>query len=508
MVPHSDKKISSFIFKHPILTLFGFNYLAIFFFYSSFILVEHYSSDTYFNYIFPDNNVAINVAHGRYVSAAVYKLFAFLHFDYTHHVLAGQLLWVAVYAWALAVLTMRFHACMKTSGTQIRIWQLDFILLAIACNLGAMENLLFPDIIYTSAMSRALVFGAVILWCTQDKKIGHYIASFLLLCMALDIYQTFIGVYVILGTAFVLAKFRMHVHVKAVQEEIGLLVIGAVASLQSLLLMKIPSVLSADGSKYLAETSVHTLTDNASKILQEQPRVWFGFLGFLPTYMPAAFLIAAIAVFIVVLYREKICTVVDAVVIGIAFLGCAFMPFAPQLFAETVWIPPRTLESLFSFLVLPGLLVLPFAKKTSKRFIMGLYALLLVIMFVQAQKISINNAMSSAVDEEFSRQIEYQIEQYEERTGNVVDTVAVRYDANPSYSYKSVDYAILDTNLSAFATTWSDTYAVTYYSGKMLERRDMTEEEYNKYFGESEWDVFCPEEQIRFEGNTMFWAKY
>lgn len=130
-------------------------------------------------------------------------------------------------------------------------------------------------------------------------------------------------------------------------------------------------------------------------------------------------------------------------------------------------------------------------------------------MFVQVQKVSINNAMSGAIDEEFCRQIEFQIEQYEQKTGNTIDTVVVGNDPNPDYyAYKSVDYAIMDTNLSTFAMTWSDVNALTYYSGRTLERRDMTEEEYEKYFGASEWDVFCPEEQLRFEGNTMYWAKY
>lgn len=117
--------------------------------------------------------------------------------------------------------------------------------------------------------------------------------------------------------------------------------------------------------------------------------------------------------------------------------------------------------------------------------------------------------MSSAVDEEFCGQIESEIEKYEQKTGNTIETVAVGYDANHEYySYKSVEYSLFDTNMTAFATTWSDVYSLVYYSGRSLDRRNMTEEEYRKYFGESEWSEFSPEEQIRFEGNTMFWALY
>lgn len=505
-MPLRNDKIMSFFSKHLLLHLFGLNYLVIFLFYNTLIVVPHYSSDTYYNYVFPINNVYINISHGRYVAAAIYQVFEWAHFDYTHHVLLGQLLWIAVYAWAVAALAIRFGACMKNAGVE---WKLNAVFLLIACNLGAMENMLFPDIIYTSFISRAFVFGAAVLWCTQNKKIWHYAVSFVLLCLTLDMYQTHVGIYIILGTAFVLAQFKLKISAKAVREEAILLAIGIIASAQSLILMKLPSILGRETSSYAAEMSADILADNVKQILQAQPRIWFGFLGFLPPYAPAVFFGAAMVVMIVVLYRKKVCSVSDAVVIGMAFLGCVFMPFAPQIFAETVWIPPRTLEALFSFLILPGLLVLLFGGKTSGKIILGVYVAFFAVLFVQVQRISINNAMSSAVDEEFCRQIESEIEKYEQTTGNTVDTVAVGYDTNREYSsYKSVEYSLFDTNLSAFATPWSDVYSLAYYSGRSLERRDMTEEEYRKYFGESEWSVFSPEEQIRFEGNTMFWALY
>lgn len=55
---------------------------------------------------------------------------------------------------------------------------------------------------------------------------------------------------------------------------------------------------------------------------------------------------------------------------------------------------------------------------------------------------------------------------------------------------------------------WAQTRFLNYVNKENYEVKWMTEEEYSRFFGEQEWDVFNASKQLHFEGDVLYWAIY
>lgn len=185
------------------------------------------------------------------------------------------------------------------------------------------------------------------------------------------------------------------------------------------------------------------------------------------------------------------------------------MSFAPYFIAEDVWMPPRTLFSLFALLALPGLWTVALAKEKKVHLLVNIiYGVFLVVMAVMIQKISINNFAVAKIDQEFCGIILHRLEEYESLTGEIVDTISICNDGSMRYGYDSIEFTIYDTNIRSFSTSWSDVAAIEYYSNRDFKRVKMAEEDYERMFGDASWNYFDAEDQIKFDGETMYLVVY
>ena len=56
--------------------------------------------------------------------------------------------------------------------------------------------------------------------------------------------------------------------------------------------------------------------------------------------------------------------------------------------------------------------------------------------------------------------------------------------------------------------TWSDVLLINYLSGKEYIKVPMDEDVYDMYFRGKSWETFNADEQLVFDGDTMYWAIY
>lgn len=489
-----------------VLKLFLANLAILVVAYSTLLSVPHFSTDTYSNYVTSTGNVEINILHGRFVSALLYQVFAWLNFNYHEFAAVGSFIFVVICSWGVTILAWRFYEVQKNKGME-RLVSLDIVMLTLALNTSIMEDLLFPDVSFSYSLCFLLCFASTAFWCKEHKSAVDYLLSFLFLCMTLNMYQICIGFYVIVCMAYTVISEDFHSWKSIFPKACKFLAIGVCASLISLICMKIPSYIGYSASQYVGELSISKILENMRVILENQRGIWCGFFGFLPQYAPVLFFVAATSLFLVSM-RESAQKPSVWLLCTLGFLGSWFMSFAPYFIADIVWMPPRTLFSLFAFLALPGMWAVSISDKKTNAIIALIYAVFLLVMAVGIQRVSINNYAGNKVDQEICNIIIHKIDRYEEETGNIIDKIAVRNDGDMQYSYSGVDYTILDTNLRAFSVPWSDVSSIEFYSGRDFQRVEMTIEEYIEIFGERSWNYFDSEEQIYFDGTTMYLAIY
>lgn len=483
------------------------NFLIAYCFYSIFLMEQHFSTDTYNNYVGNELSFMIQLEHGRFITAGLYKLFNVVGFDYGKHSLFGQFLLIVMCSWCVTWICDQF-LCLFEDCTVLQKWLVDVLLLICWLNISVMELFLFPDIGYSIALVYLCTGCAVAFWCRKNRSSRDVLFSFLMLCLALDQYQIMLGVYVILGTTYVLIENKIRFTKKMILDEAILIVLSLVAALQSVLLMKLPEKLHITYSeKYVAKLTSAKVQDNILEIMRQQKSIWFGLDGFLPKCLPISFAIICVIILLFCMWKSRR-PLLSYMLIILALLGSWFMIFATYTIAQVVWMPPRTIISLFAFLVLPGILIARFGKVQYHLFVMMLSLFFLMVMHVQVQKVAINNMANNRVDEARCHIIVEEIKEYERQTGNEINTIAIHRDEKLTYGNPGIDYVIRDTNVTAFAQSWSDVACIEYYSGRPYMRRDMTEQEYVNYFPMKDWNYLNVEEQLRFEKNTLFMIIY
>lgn len=115
-----------------------------------------------------------------------------------------------------------------------------------------------------------------------------------------------------------------------------------------------------------------------------------------------------------------------------------------------------------------------------------------------------NHMISNTLDETYAMMVYEKITEYEERTGQRVEKLAVVNDTDCPFSYNNVSYKTDQINERALGTV-SNTL-VNVVSGRNFEKVAMDQEVYKRCFEGKNWDYFDASEQLVIEGDTAYWA--
>lgn len=325
-----------------------------------------------------------------------------------------------------------------------------------------------------------------------DKNKKSIFKAIVLMFVANCCYQGTIGLFVVISLVYILK------HSKDVKQFIKNNVIVAltygIPTIINFLLIKLFFTNGRISGEIILSESIKKVTDGIIDVFQKS-------YGLLPEYV---FSFSMIGIVVFILYKiikqkcsskEKTLKLLSVIyIIGISLL----VTIAPQLCqsTESIWLVPRSSYPLASVIgVLILYLFVNFDIKNAMKNIIGvLFVIFLSIQFVTFTKHSINGYIVNYEDKQNMLQIIDYINDYENRTGIIVNKVALYNDKNPLYTYKGIE-TIKDMNLKAFSSDWALVALIKYYTNKDFELVEK-DEQIELNFKQKDWNYFSNEQII------------
>lgn len=508
------EKLNKAISKEKIYAckLFLINILIIVLAYSVYIFTLHYSEDSFEALLDIGALANTNLRNGRIIHYFLYTFFDYIHFNILEHQCITQLILSIVLSYGVTSLTLRFKRLLPGNI----IWRtiiIDAGLLFIFFS----PNFLFgwyywPETCIGASLSMLITIEAILAWCKQTLRLRNIIVSVVLLCISVGMYQVYVELYVGLVLAYTMLKYGCKYNAKALKEYFIVVICGGISGFLNIAFMTIlqnMQYIERDGRS--AELSYQVIIHNIKAIINGQTKIWSTMYGFLPrNFLPIA--VGGMVLFIIcamVTNKNKL-KVADFAFVLLNLITIYILSFVPNAISGTLWLAPRTYIGIYAFIfmiIIDALMNIQLNKVLMKVF--AYYLILIVfISMLRLVQLQTQTIVSNRFDEYEIDTIERYISQYEAKTNIKIDTIAYRYDEDRTYSYDLVKYVAFDNNTRGMAYDWCFTSMIKYYIDKDLILKEMTKEEYLKYFGAKNWDVFYPDQQLHFEGDTLYIAIY
>lgn len=248
-------------------------------------------------------------------------------------------------------------------------------------------------------------------------------------------------------------------------------------------------------------------SESISKIIEETNKMFIDTYNLLPQYL----FISAIAILLgIIIYKaiiqksevnEKILKILGAIYL---IVGTLFATVAPQILQDTssIWFVARSSYSMAAIIgILTLYLFIKFdINRIEKNSIIILLILFLIIQFSNFMVYTIDNFIGNYMDKEITLEINSIIQEYEEKTGNKIDSISIYKDKTPQYAYTGIK-ASGDINIKAYSADWCVSRILKLYTNRDLKKvdNDITKKE---EFLQKNWDYFS-REQVIFENNVM-----
>ena len=116
---------------------------------------------------------------------------------------------------------------------------------------------------------------------------------------------------------------------------------------------------------------------------------------------------------------------------------------------------------------------------------------------------------SNRLDQNYVMNVEAQVEKYERETGILVQKVGICTDEKVRHYWTEyIDFYNYNINERCTAEDWSFDMVWKRFTNRIYEKIKVPEEIYEQYFAQKDWDSFDAEEQMIFDGDTLYIAIY
>lgn len=195
-------------------------------------------------------------------------------------------------------------------------------------------------------------------------------------------------------------------------------------------------------------------------------------------------------------------------------------PVAIYFIAIRTQASGRIIWCIFAALsgVMMGVLVNCRKKDVKFRILIAALALFFCIDIYSVSSTIKNIYVSNALDSQIVSQVVAQIENYERETGISVQNIAASSNPNSRYSYSQVSFLGMDYSNEdagyynfthkAMKDLWADAELFVYLTGRPYNIVEMDPTIWSEHFAGRSWETFNPQEQIYFEGDTIYWCIY
>lgn len=457
----------------------------------------HFSTDAYYTLF--DMRPEGHLGQGRFTIFFIIKMLAL--FDVNSVVM--QRIFTFLFLLFLAASSTILFDCLYTrirhSFSSV-CGMLMAVLLSFT-NIYYLELFLFPEMCLYWGIGTLFTVCAVKL--TQNRRPLSWCIAYLFLFLGLGVYQAMIGLYVIWCTTCALLGKKVDSDSPFYKNYVKCLFVGGAASMTSI---AIPKLIRMFGGAIdtMRSAGLSHLAENAVLLIREQKPVLIDGSSLYPKYALALVLVLAAGLLLYGMGREKRNKGWGFMTALVLAANYAII-FAPHLVAGYVWLSPRAIIPMGSFAASLLLLALQWMPGKITVFFIAFVQLFAIY---QNLVISVDHFSTNRLDQEYAKLLEAQIEKYEAQSGIEVKNIAARTDTSPQWKYETIRYMAYNVNERAYLNEWSDVTLLNYVSGRSYNKIGMPQEIYQKYFADKNWDMWCPEEQLVFEGDTLYWMKY
>ncbi len=486
--------------------LFLINLAAVMVFFFMLIFYKHYGVDDYCMIEGVRNLHSNALNNGRYALMLIYDIF--ILFDFSP----------VVYQRILGIL---FGVAMALCATDItrRICVLGRIedrLSKILINLASL--LLFLNVFMVEWFYFVLsyaqwilavvgaVYGAI---CISHDSFRKKAAGALLVLIAANSYQVILAHYAVLVMIFLYLKYKNATEEFQFGKLIKETLIAAVIAGGSMAVNMAVSGLLTSSGVIAAESRYNELSlslDNVLSIILGQKRIWIGGFGLMPHGIYLLMFVCFFGLYAgtCFLRRPKAGEIVYSLLI---FAGCVVVTFSPQLLVFS--ITPRNVVPVLALFSICLYFIAFWGEKYKLLYKAAavLAGMFIFVNFYYAQKAAICMFQINALEQDYALMIKNEVEKYEEQTGITVECVGFGKDGNTRRKYDQLWYPQSTAFTKAYMTSWGDAFALNFYTGLNL-RRVECDAAIQEYYSANDWDMFIPEEQLIFRGNTLYVGLY
>lgn len=474
--------------------------------YGCMVMSKHYSVDS-FNLIF-DMSPYWHMQLGRYVNCG--SILIALHFG-INQVISQQIFF------AVWIITLASMLCVITDAIKKYIFNLDRkkqIVLTLAVSLAflnvfAMELMLFPEMAMVFIIGN-LALGFAVWYALEDgkavKKWGLCIAF---LVISIGSYQSYIGIFEAFTLIGIFLKWNENIKKRYQQSAVALLTGGGVSVFNVLLTKVLIKCGYIADSGRGAALDWKTISSNMAGVLHYQFPFWKDADGIFPLVIMPVVAIVLLVIVIVAVMQQK--TWEKKIFLIVILCGCYLLAYAPHIVESSLTLSPRSNIAVWSVISVVFVLGInympkkkPIAFQTETGILIGILAFNIFVM----QDMAANEQAMNAIDITEAKQICNKVREYESETGNTIVKFAARGDCNSTYYQNLSRYHNWELGGRIMATYYSNYRLIGYELGRSMERMDMSDEVYQKYFDGQDWEYLNVDEQVVCDGDTLYLCVY
>ena len=331
----------------------------------------------------------------------------------------------------------------------------------------------------------------------QGKK-KSIIWAGILMIIANCCYQGTVGLFVAISLIYII-KYSKNIKEFIVNNVIVALTYGIPALLNFLLVRFCFTNTRVNGEMIFSESF--------AKVMDGTRRMLVDSYDLLPKYLFLAIGIILLGIIIYKAIRENISIKEKTLkILGALYLiaGTLFATVVPQMLQDTnsIWFVARSSYPMAAIIGILGLYLFSKfdIKEVVKDIVICILIVFLLVQYVYFMDYTRDNYIGNYMDKQITLEINQKILNYEEKTGNTVDTIAIYRDKTPQYVYPELR-ASGDINIKAYSADWCVSRILKLYTGREFNIIEGNQE-IKEQFEQKSWDHFS-EEQIIFENNVM-----
>lgn len=494
--------------KKDFIYMFLATFLLIFMGYGCMVASNHYSVDS-FNLLF-DMIPEWHLSLGRYTNTGIIILAEKAGVNQV----VSQRFFMGIWIVALTAMIIMIAESFAKFMENVDKKKFCFILMAVSLsflNVFGMELMLFPEMAMVFMLGN-LTLGLSIRVVLSDMQIWKkWILTVFFLMISIGNYQSYIGIFEAFSLFGLFIKWKSK-PVNRYKESIGALFVGGFISILNVIIVKVVVALGlvADSNRGAA-LSFQVILNNIQNLIKYQWTFWTTGDGLLGNWIMPLLAIGVIGILSVIIRElEK---VEQKIYLLVMLVVCYVLGFAPHLVEANQALTPRSNIAIWSVIAavfITGIDCKIWERRKSnlKIAVYGLLGGLIVFNIYIMQDMAANEQAINAVDLQEAKEVANEIWKYESETGNLITKIAMGYDSQPVSRGMNTRYVDDQLGKRIMATGYSSKSLISYAIGRQLLPADMSEEIYQEYFEEKNWNCMAADEQVVCVEDTAYVIVY